>query len=89
VTISVGNISTTAAAEVSRTHIASCWEERLRRIEEIVQQVKKLPVLDDRTADEIYRLQRARAFRRMIIDTSAVIVICSMSRSARHSAGSS
>lgn len=28
-------------------------EERLRRIEEIVQEVKKLPVLDDRTADEI------------------------------------
>jgi antitoxin VapB len=27
--------------------------ERLRRIEEIVQEVKKLPVLDDRTADEI------------------------------------
>ena len=28
-------------------------EERLRRIEEIVQEVKKLPVLDDRTPDEI------------------------------------
>lgn len=28
-------------------------EKRLRRIEEIVEEVKKLPVLDDRTPDEI------------------------------------
>ena len=28
-------------------------EERLRRIDEIVEEVKKLPVLDDRTPDEI------------------------------------
>ena len=29
------------------------YEEFSRRIEEIVQEVKKLPVLDDRSADEI------------------------------------
>lgn len=28
-------------------------EKRLRRIDEIVQEMKKLPVLDDRTPDEI------------------------------------
>ena len=28
-------------------------EQRLRRIDEIVQEVKKLPVLDDRSPDEI------------------------------------